>query len=116
MITSELKPCPFCGRPAQLWQRRDWLPDQHGNEAAAQNAVVIKCDHTAGCLLQGATLPSFRSVVDATHAWNRREGTDEVRAAILEQIAKVERSAADLRDRQMAVGMRFAVDALKKTL
>ena len=52
-MTSELKLCPFCGKPAKFYRDADYF-------------IYIEC---TGCC---ATIGTFVNKKDAAKAWNRR--------------------------------------------
>lgn len=65
----KLKPCPFCGGEAELWDNK--------LERRLYGVICKECD----CMT-----PYFESEVEAIEAWNRREPIDE----IVEQLKEIQ--------------------------
>lgn len=72
MSEHNMKPCPFCGRPAQLRHKKDSLRG---------DSYTIRCGDTK-CV--GRTYRFFRTETQAIKAWNMRviETAPDVDAAI----------------------------------
>ena len=62
-MEKELKPCPFCGNFATVYQTK--YPN-------GGKPYVICCLHTKDCYLDDAIEADFETEEEAIEAWNRR--------------------------------------------
>lgn len=69
-LTSNLKPCPFCGGAAEIVERD--VEPQQDSWYGKTLAIFAKCKTCGACLFDQYFHDGFGTNDDAAAAWNRR--------------------------------------------